>query len=129
MGNRAVIAFNDKPDSVGIYLHWNGGRDSVQGFLTAAKKAGIDGRAGDESYQIARLAQLIGNFFGGITSIGVDVISRLDADNGDNGLYLIDGKLDIVERKYFDGSEQASHNPAEFTNKVIERNQVFFEKR
>ena len=41
MGNRAVIGFEQdkKRDkkSVGIYLHWNGGRDSVEGFLKVAK--------------------------------------------------------------------------------------------
>ena len=47
MGNRAVIAFeqNGKQDknSVGIYLHWNGGRDSVEGFLQTAKDYGVRG--------------------------------------------------------------------------------------
>lgn len=28
MGNRAVITTSDK--KMGIYLHWNGGRDSVE---------------------------------------------------------------------------------------------------
>ena len=51
MGNRAVIAFvaddgtQDKDLCLGIYLHWNGGRDSVEGFLEYAKKQGL--RAGD----------------------------------------------------------------------------------
>ena len=49
MGNRAVIGFEQdkKRDkkSVGIYLHWNGGRDSVEGFLKVAKDYGIDLRA------------------------------------------------------------------------------------
>ena len=30
MGNRAVITDIEK--KVGIYLHWNGGRDSVEAF-------------------------------------------------------------------------------------------------
>ena len=40
MGNRAVItAFNDKfennydKNGIGIYLHWNGGRDSIRGIF------------------------------------------------------------------------------------------------
>ena len=62
MGNRAVIGFvNDKmeydTDSVGIYLHWNGGRDSVEGFLQTAKDYGL--RSG--SYGLARLTQIICN--------------------------------------------------------------------
>lgn len=41
MGNRAVITNYDhekgetiKPNAIGIYLHWNGGMDSVTAFLT-----------------------------------------------------------------------------------------------
>lgn len=30
MGNRAVITTEEK--QIGVYLHWNGGRDSVQAF-------------------------------------------------------------------------------------------------
>lgn len=38
MGNRAVITTSKSTDiknstDIGIYLHWNGGRDSVQAFL------------------------------------------------------------------------------------------------
>ena len=36
MGNRAVIAYREegvpKEQSTAIYVHWNGGRDSVEGF-------------------------------------------------------------------------------------------------
>jgi len=39
MGNRAVVCFDEyNDDAIGIYLHWNGGRDSVEAFLMAAKK-------------------------------------------------------------------------------------------
>ena len=36
MGNRAVITTRDAFDhnGLGIYVHWNGGRDSVNAFLT-----------------------------------------------------------------------------------------------
>ena len=33
MGNRAVITTRKDLKDIGIYLHWNGGRDSVEGFL------------------------------------------------------------------------------------------------
>ena len=62
MGNRAVIAFENKPDAVGIYLHWNGGRNSVEGFLEAGKEVCL---LGDHPYAMAQLVQLIGQFFGG----------------------------------------------------------------
>lgn len=31
MGNRAIITNKEK--KVAVYLHWNGGRDSVEAFL------------------------------------------------------------------------------------------------
>ena len=95
MGNRAVIAFQEEnwrtvqPDSLGIYLHWNGGPDSVTAFLDAAKELGI--RREDE-YGAARLCQIIGNWFGGILSIGIGTCRTMDTDNGDNGTYVVDLK-------------------------------------
>jgi len=94
MGNRAVIAFQEEnwtevqPDSVGIYLHWNGGPDSVSAFLRAA--AHLDNRRDD--YGVARLCQIIGNWFGGTLSIGIGKCRTLDTDNGDNGTYVVDFK-------------------------------------
>ena len=85
MGNRAVITDTDK--RVGVYLHWNGGKHSVEAFLKYCKLRGFR----DGSYGWARLCQVIGNFFGGTLSIGIDAIDHLDCDNGDNGMYIVDG--------------------------------------
>ncbi len=90
MGNRAVITTGPyKPSNVGIYVHWNGGRASIEGFLQAAQELGF--RAPPDPYGIARLAQIIANYFGddGL-SVGVDLNKNLDTD-GDNGVYLLDG--------------------------------------
>ena len=108
MGNRAVITTNEqKPANqrVGIYVHWNGGYDSVNAFVTYCKIAGYRGPVND-SYGMARLVQVISNFFGGGLSIGVDILSNLPQDNYDNGVYLIDENWDIVGREYFNGLEQ-----------------------
>jgi hypothetical protein len=40
MGNRAVISFSEAKTATGIYLHWNGGPESILAFLDAAKKLG-----------------------------------------------------------------------------------------
>jgi hypothetical protein len=40
MGNRAVITTEQK--RIGVYLHWNGGLDSVEGFLTYCKEQNLD---------------------------------------------------------------------------------------
>lgn len=110
MGNRAVITTmeNFNNDGVGVYLHWNGGRDSVQAFLTYCKMKGYREPTSD-NYGWARLCQVIGNFFGGSTSIGIDVCNNLDCDNWDNGTYIIDG-WDIVDRKYLISSEQNEYD-------------------
>lgn len=110
MGNRAVITSRKNFDNngIGIYLHWNGGRDSVEGFLTYCKIKGYREPTWD-NYGWARLTQVIANFFGGVTSIGVDVVNNLDCDNYDNGVYIIDG-WDIVGREYFKGNEQDTYD-------------------
>jgi hypothetical protein len=86
MGNRAVITTIAK--DLGVYVHWNGGRDSIEAFLLYCKIKGYRAPEND-SYGWARLCQVIGNFFGGIYSVGIDRYDRLDIDNGDNGTYII----------------------------------------
>ncbi len=110
MGNRAVITTREnwKNCGVGIYLHWNGGRDSVEAFLKYCELKGY--RSPDEDcYGWARLCQVIGNYFGGALSVGIDTIWNLDRDNGDNGVYIIEG-WKIVDRYHFDGQEQDSYD-------------------
>jgi hypothetical protein len=97
MGNRAVIQFGTDPTtSLGIYCHWNGGIESVKAFLDYAKAAGV---GNGEDYTVARVAQIIGNFFGGTNSLGVGLACDSDRDNCDNGTYIID-KLTIVGREF-----------------------------
>lgn len=106
MGNRAVITTreNFNNNGIGIYLHWNGGRDSVEAFLKYCDLKGYRTPTTD-CYGWARLTQVIANFFGGGDSVGIDVIKHLDCDNWDNGVYIID-KWEIVGREFFQGSEQ-----------------------
>jgi len=130
MGNRAVLAFiNDdgKKDknSVGIYLHWNGGRDSVEGFLQTAKDYEL--RSG--SYGVARLTQIIANGLGGTLSLGVDLLKNLDCDNYDNGVYWIDQNFNIVDREYIsrpDFKEQQQYSLTSFVRRLKQDNDKFF---
>lgn len=106
MGNRAVITTRDnfRSNGVGVYLHWNGGRDSVEAFLKYMKLRNF--RTPDrDNYGWARLCQVIGNYFGGGLSIGIDTVNHLDMDNWNNGVYIIQG-WNIVGREFFDGTEQ-----------------------
>ena len=101
MGNRAVIT--DERKKVGIYLHWNGGRDSIEGFLKYCKMKGYR----NDDYGMARLAQTICNYFDDGLSCGVDLLENLDCDNWDNGMYIINTSTwEITGREYFNGVEQ-----------------------
>lgn len=101
MGNRAVVTV--KGSSVGVYLHWNGGVESVTAFLRAAKDLGVRDPVNDPSYFYARFAQIVGNFFGGSDSLGIEALSRLDTDNGDNGVFVIGVGFEIVGRQHGKG--------------------------
>lgn len=98
MGNRAILKFIDERDQPSIYLHWNGERASVQAFLNVAKELSF--RA--DSYGVARMCQIVGNFFGGNLSLGCNTKAF---DPGDNGIYLIKD-FEIVGRENFDGEEE-----------------------
>ena len=106
MGNRAVITTRDK--NIGVYLHWNGGRDSVEAFLKYCELKGYRTPERD-CYGWARLCQIIGNYFGGELSLGIDKYERLDRDNGDNGVYIIEN-WKIVDREFIDGPEQNEYD-------------------
>lgn len=110
MGNRAVITTKkafEEGHGTGVYLHWNGGRDSVSAFLLYCKMHGY--RAPEyDNYGWAYLSTVIGCFMGDGLSVGVDDIQCLDCNNWDNGVYLIED-WEIIGRKYFDGMEQDSH--------------------
>lgn len=127
MGNRAVITASKALDvsgssDIGVYLHWNGGRDSVEAFLTYCKIKGYRPPDSD-NYGWARLCQVIGNFFGGELSVGIDKCSNLDCDNGDNGVYIIKG-WDIVGRKYHEYEEQQNYDLLDFVKAINEAQPV-----
>ena len=112
MGNRAVITIkeNDTPqeDWQSLYLHWHGGRDSVEPLLHVAKLYGVRCQF-DPSYAIARLSQIMGNYIGGTLSIGVGTYKQLDTDNFDNGVYVVQD-WEIVDREFNPPCEQREHN-------------------
>lgn len=98
MGNRAVITTPN--NKVGIYVHWNGGIESVLGFTHAAKALGVRSPSYDPSYFLARLTQIIGNFFGGTTSVGIGLVSEMDSS--DNGVWVVHDFDSIKQgKKYY----------------------------
>lgn len=95
MGNRAVITTPER--KIGLYLHWNGGRDTVEPLLRYCELKGYRAPSSD-SYGWARLCQVVGNFFGGTLSVGIAPYSDDRRMNpGDNGIYVVDG-WKIVDR-------------------------------
>lgn len=120
MGNRAVLCFDEHNDeAIGIYLHWNGGRDSVEAFLKATREVMQD-RLPDEQYARARLLQVIGTAIPGNLSFGLAHCANLDCDNGDNGTYVIDSEtMTIKDRLFFDDKEQDYHDVDEFAKIIV----------
>ncbi len=114
MGNRAVITTPER--KVGLYLHWNGGRDTVAPLLKYCELKGYRPPSADE-YGWARLCQVVGNFFGGALSVGIGAYATDEdgrpsderMDPSDNGIYVIDG-WEIVERVGYDYAEQDEHD-------------------
>ena len=104
---------------IGLYLHWNGGRDSVESFRKYCKIKGYRPPETD-GYGWARLAQVVGNFFGGSDSVGIEYYGK-DNDFGylDNGVYIIEN-WNIVDRKYFNCEEQNNYDPQEFLRSIDE---------
>lgn len=98
MGNRAVIKPIGK--NIGVYLHWNGGIDSVTAFLKYCELKGF--RSFDDAYGMARFCQVVGNFFGGGLSVGIETdvsVSKEYAEWLDNGIYIVKD-WDIVKHLY-----------------------------
>ena len=116
MGNRAVITTKDK--KIGIYLHWNGGRDSVEAFLEYCRLQNFRCPEVD-NYGWARFCQIVSNFFGGTSSIGVGRYDELYRDNGDNGVYIIEN-WHIVGREFFNGFEQNEYKLPEMLKAIDE---------
>ena len=124
MGNRAVIAFdNVNQNSIGIYLHWNGGADSIDAFLMAARHLS----SGDPQANRARLIQVIGTFFNGGYSVYVDRVKNLDTDNYDNGTYIVDSEtLQITGRKFNRNPEQRVYDSKEMAWEIIEKVKIAY---
>ena len=123
MGNRAVITFDTTDNAPAIYLHWNGGRASVQGFIDAARALGLRHAPTAEAQTEAldQLAELLARHYFRC-NVGMTVYrlhyAGADRDNGDNGTYLLGHDLTIIERFYKPGPDEI--NPAK-TAAIAER--------
>lgn len=81
MGNRAIIIPNAPTEGkpvAGIYVHWNGGVESVLAFCEVCKQRGYWSPEYDDMYAMARLCGVIHEFFGITdgTSLGICVVTK-----------------------------------------------------
>ena len=111
MGNRANVVFVAEGDvSPAVYLHWNGGPESVYAFLNELNRRKV--RA-DANYECASFIGIVNEYFNqdslGTTSLGVangpseisvEALKKVQIDSGDNGFYIVDrtGKEMVVRR-------------------------------
>jgi len=88
MGNRAVITIDN---TVGVFIHWNGGPESVTAFLDVCQARGYRDPAEDPPCALARLTGLLCEFFGhhSDSCVGVGTVKQLNPDYCDNGVYTI----------------------------------------
>jgi hypothetical protein len=123
MGNRAVITFATYTNAPAIYLHWNGGRASVQGFIDAARALGLRHAptAAAQTEALDQLAELLARHYFRC-NVGITVYrlhyAGSDRDNGDNGTYLLGHDLTIIDRLYKSRPDEI--NPAK-TAAIIEQ--------
>lgn len=132
MGNRAVLSFSTNPASPAIYLHWNGGRASVEAFLAAARALGLrSARHLGHAETMDRLAQLISvNFFGNSIKGGRSVTRCACGTEGDhnedNGLYVLSDDLQVIDRRGNNNREEINPTKtADILAALLERAPAF----
>ncbi len=123
MGNRAVLSFSTANNAPSIYLHWNGGRASVEGFIAAAKGLGLNNAGTTREQQskfLDNFADMIAKHFFRC-NVGMTVYretyGQSDYDNGDNGVYVLSPELRITRRLYRGTYEE---NDVKKTNEIAE---------
>lgn len=133
MGNRAVVIFADKYNiSPAIYLHWNGGAESIYPFLEELEKRG----GGNLDYAASRFIQVVGDFFDckerDTSSLGVSngpseikTYALHHVDPGDNGIFVIetfykDYKMQQKIRRFSSHREGENRIMKEWTTEQVE---------
>ncbi len=114
MGNRAVILFDNSNES--LYLQWNGGRESIEGFLRACRELFPDTKTPFERREMMYSA--VHRFFNdpakpeswGAPSVYRQLGRNFNMASIDNGIYYLNG-WGIVGRDYPHDGYQEGNDP------------------
>lgn len=130
MGNRANVVFTDgkKGFSPAIYLHWNGGPESIYAFLAEMDRRMV--RGPDVMYESARFCHIVGDFMDqdNITGLSLGLtngpasdkpgdFAKVFTDPGDNGFYLVErthagnGKFNTKVRRFLENGKGIKELP------------------
>ena len=109
MGNRALITLEPLTKEnkvVAVYVHWNGGIESVQAIADVCKERGFRAPDSDLSYALARFIGVWHEFFGveESTSLGVMMVDWQNVKDSwlDNGVYTIGKDWKVIEHYTID---------------------------
>ncbi|AUI01352.1 hypothetical protein H2C43_07195 [Corynebacterium glutamicum] len=109
MSNNALLVANEA--DIGLYLHWNGGRDSIEAFLAYAAYAQLP-PINENNDWLPPFITVLKNFFGNDGSgVYLEPVNQdyLDGIDYDNGVYMLDD-YEITERINPPAVEQDSHD-------------------
>lgn len=127
MGNRGIIAV--KNGDYAVYLHWNGGRDSVEAFIKYAELAKLYTPMGGTIYELEQWSKFVTILDNWGASVYLQNISPNRKTNGtinkdywgtDNGIYYINN-WQIVGRAFNKRPEQNVYSLPDFLRDIDEK--------
>jgi hypothetical protein len=133
MGNRANVIFSNEDEtsiSPAIYLHWNGGAESIYAFIDELNRRKI--RA-DQNYECARFIQVVTDYMdqdslsglsigvvNGPKKITIKELLNLPNDLSDNGIYVIYREWNKEEKEVITKVRRFVLNYGKLTDKGYE---------
>ena len=107
MGNRLVLVHesinaSNATKNLGIYIHWNDSQATVDALKDCYNKD-VRNYENDPQYCIARMIDVLSKYYDGTTGLGVGIVSQLDTNNGDQGVWYFGNNFNIIKKT--DGTE------------------------
>lgn len=98
MGNRCIIT--DEAKNIAVYLHWEGDRTFVEAACKYCELKQYREPHFDHGYAMARLTQVIANYLGGDTGIGIYAYTNIEDMYDlawDHGVFVVGEGWQIIE--------------------------------